>query len=80
MPVHLIERISHLKRASAYTVLRLLLKNKLVSHTQKKCLIIQLFSLQKLNLLKDDGYKLTYLGYDYLALHVINFKINNKLF
>jgi len=34
--------------------LKLLLKNKLVVHDGKKY----------------DGYKLTYLGYDYLALHV----------
>ena len=53
VPVQLIERISHLKRSSAFANLKLLLKNKLVAHYNKKY----------------DGYKLTYLGYDYLALY-----------
>jgi len=65
VPVRLIEIISHLKRGNAYQVLRQLLKNKFVTHVQKKCNSI---SSHPINI--DDGYKLTYLGYDYLALWV----------
>ncbi|EAR90441.2 RIO kinase family protein (macronuclear) [Tetrahymena thermophila SB210] len=54
VPMHLIERISHLKRVCASKVVKLLLKNKFIAHENKKF----------------DGYKLTYLGYDYLALQV----------
>jgi len=53
VPVHIIERISRLKRANTYKVIQILLKNKLVSRDSKKY----------------EGYKLTYLGYDYLALY-----------
>jgi len=53
VPLHLIERISHLKRANAFKVVKLLLKNKLVTKVTKGY----------------EGYKLTYLGYDYLALY-----------
>lgn len=42
-------------------MLRKLLKNKFVVHTGKRCKFLLLWEI-------DDGYKLTYLGYDYLAL------------
>lgn len=47
VPIHLIERISHLKKANAYKILQLVLKNKLVVHVTKKCQNIQIiiFSL-----------------------------------
>ncbi|CAD8072581.1 unnamed protein product [Paramecium primaurelia] len=52
VPVSLIEKISKVKRANAYQILQQLLKHKLVQHVAKKY----------------DGYRLTYLGYDFLAL------------
>ncbi|CAD8213063.1 unnamed protein product [Paramecium octaurelia] len=52
VPVQLIEKISKVKRANAYQILQQLLKHKLVQHVAKKY----------------DGYRLTYLGYDFLAL------------
>ncbi|CAD8101431.1 unnamed protein product [Paramecium primaurelia] len=54
VPVSLIEKISKVKRANAYQILQQLLKHKLVQHVAKKY----------------DGYRLTYLGYDFLALSV----------
>jgi len=53
VPVHIIERVARLKRANTYKVIQILLKNKLLSRDSKKY----------------EGYKLTYLGYDYLALY-----------
>ncbi len=64
VPDYLIEKISKLKRASTYKVLQNLLKNKLVTHQKKKCTIIAKI------ICLDNGYKLTYLGYDFLALSV----------
>eukprot|EP00299_Pterocystis_sp_00344_P006308 c1811_g1_i1.p1 GENE.c1811_g1_i1~~c1811_g1_i1.p1 ORF type:complete len:521 (-),score=137.32 c1811_g1_i1:20-1582(-) len=52
VPVDLIASISNLKTGGAYKIIRLLLKNKLVSHAS----------------VPYDGYRLTYKGYDYLAL------------
>lgn len=37
VPMHLIEKISKLKRANAYRVIKQLLKHKLVGHTSKNC-------------------------------------------
>lgn len=54
VPIKLIERIAKLKRANTFKIVQLLLKHKLVAHTSKKY----------------DGYKLHYLGYDYLALRI----------
>ena len=55
VPISLIEKISHMKRANAFKIIKLLLKHKLVTHTSRNY----------------DGYKLTFLGYDYLALRVL---------
>jgi len=55
VPVQLIETIAHLRRGSAYKMLSLLLKHKLVAHNRGKY----------------DGYKLTYNGYDFLALRAL---------
>jgi len=52
VPAEVISRISRLRGGETYKVLVKLLKNKFVVHTGKNY----------------DGYKLTYLGYDYLAL------------
>lgn len=49
----LIEQIAGLRRHSIRQLLSLLLKNKLIYHCSKSY----------------DGYKLTYLGYDFLALN-----------
>lgn len=49
----LIEQIAGLRRHSIRQILSTLLKNKLVFHSSKSY----------------DGYKMTYLGYDYLALN-----------
>lgn len=49
----LVEQIAGLRRHSIRSILSTLLKNKLVYHCSKSY----------------DGYKLTYLGYDYLALN-----------
>ena len=50
----LIETIAKVKRANSYKVVQTLLKHKLIMHKKIKC----------------DGYALTYMGYDYLALNV----------
>eukprot|EP00002_Diphylleia_rotans_P007770 TRINITY_DN17435_c0_g1_i1.p1 TRINITY_DN17435_c0_g1~~TRINITY_DN17435_c0_g1_i1.p1 ORF type:complete len:470 (-),score=105.60 TRINITY_DN17435_c0_g1_i1:82-1491(-) len=55
VPAQLIESIAGLKRGGAYRGLQNLLKHKLVHHDSKKY----------------DGYKLTYLGYDFLALRAM---------
>lgn len=52
VPVPLIESLAALKRSNAYKIIQLLLKHKLVMHVNKSY----------------DGYALTYMGYDYLAL------------
>ena len=52
VPAPLIESLASLKRSNAFKILQLLLKHKLVMHTGKIY----------------DGYALTYMGYDYLAL------------
>ena len=52
VPVPLIESIASLKRSNTYKLLTLLLKHKCVMHISKPF----------------DGYALTYMGYDYLAL------------
>jgi len=52
VPTPLINSIAKLKRGGSYKFLNLLHRNKLVYHESKKY----------------DGYKLTYLGYDFLAL------------
>lgn len=52
VPTQLIESIAHLRRGNTFKVLSLLLKHKLVAHNKAKY----------------DGYKLTYNGYDFLAL------------
>lgn len=49
----LITRIGNLRGGETFKTIQKLLKNKFITHIGNKC----------------DGYKLTYLGYDYLALH-----------
>jgi RIO kinase 2 len=60
VPIELINSIGNLRNGETYKVVRKLLKIKLIVHVGKKC---------NLSPNKDNGYKLTYLGYDYLALH-----------
>jgi len=55
VPVQLIETIAQLKRGGCRRTLSNLLKNKLIAHDSKKY----------------DGYKLTYNGYDFLALRAL---------
>ncbi|KAF9601592.1 hypothetical protein IFM89_020508 [Coptis chinensis] len=55
VPVELIDRIACLKRGGTYKVLKNLLKHKLVHHDSTKY----------------DGFRLTYLGYDYLAISTL---------
>jgi len=52
VPVPLIESLAALKRSNTYKIIQLLLKHKLIMHYNKSY----------------DGYALTYMGYDYLAL------------
>ncbi|KAF7833724.1 serine/threonine-protein kinase rio2-like [Senna tora] len=52
VPTELIDRIAHLKHGGTYKVLKNLLKNKLLHHDSSKY----------------DGFRLTYLGYDFLAI------------
>ncbi|KAI4840154.1 serine/threonine protein kinase RIO2 [Plasmodium brasilianum] len=52
LPVSLIASIANLRKEGITSVLKKLLKNKLISHENRTY----------------DGYKLTYLGYDFLAL------------
>ncbi|KAL0910606.1 hypothetical protein M5K25_021605 [Dendrobium thyrsiflorum] len=55
VPAELVERIAGLKHGGTYKVLRNLLKHKLVHHDSSKY----------------DGYRLTYLGYDFLAIKAL---------
>lgn len=55
VPVQLIEAIAQLRRGGTRKVLNNLLKNKLIAHQGKRY----------------DGYKLTYNGYDFLALRAL---------
>lgn len=55
VPVPLVESIASLKRRSIRGVLATLCKNKLLYRTNQKY----------------EGFKLTYLGYDFLALHAL---------
>lgn len=55
VPAELVDRIARLKHGGTYKVLRNLLKNKLVHHDATKY----------------DGYRLTYLGYDFLAIKTL---------
>ncbi|KAG0466028.1 hypothetical protein HPP92_020192 [Vanilla planifolia] len=55
VPAELVERIACLKRGGTYKVLKNLLKHKLVHHDSSKY----------------DGYRLTYLGYDFLAIKAL---------
>ncbi|XP_062228008.1 uncharacterized protein LOC133926219 [Phragmites australis] len=55
VPAELVDRIAGLKHGGTYKVLRNLLKNKLVHHDNTKY----------------DGYRLTYLGYDFLAIKTL---------
>ncbi|CAJ1868260.1 unnamed protein product [Sphenostylis stenocarpa] len=52
VPTELIDRIARLKHGGTYKVLKNLLKNKLLHHDSSKY----------------DGFRLTYLGYDFLAI------------
>lgn len=54
VPAVLIESIAKVKRADTFKVIQTLLKHKLILHKN----------------IKMDGYALTYMGYDYLALNV----------
>ncbi|ELR22387.1 RIO1 family protein [Acanthamoeba castellanii str. Neff] len=55
VPTPLINSIAKLKRGGTYKYISMLHKNKLIAHEAKKY----------------DGYKLTYTGYDYLALKAL---------
>jgi RIO kinase 2 len=55
VPVELIDRIAALKHGGTYKVLKNLLKHKLLHHDSSKY----------------DGFRLTYLGYDYLAIKTL---------
>ncbi|KAL5720173.1 non-specific serine/threonine protein kinase [Ranunculus cassubicifolius] len=55
VPAELIDRIACLKRGGTYKVLRNLLRHKLVHHDSSKY----------------DGFRLTYLGYDFLAIKTL---------
>ncbi|CAM0953584.1 unnamed protein product [Alopecurus aequalis] len=55
VPAELVDRIAGMKHGGTYKVLRNLLKNKLVHHDCKKY----------------DGYRLTYLGYDFLVIKTL---------
>lgn len=53
VPVDLITRIGNLRGGETFKTVQKLLKHKFIVHIGNKC----------------NGYKLTYLGYDYLALN-----------
>lgn len=55
VPVELIESIAKLKKASTSKTIANLLKHKLIKHTN----------------IQYDGYSLNFLGFDYLAIHVL---------
>ncbi|WVZ21430.1 hypothetical protein V8G54_008752 [Vigna mungo] len=74
VPTELIDRIARLKHGGTYKVLKNLLKHKLLHHDSSKCLfllisiIICLKKEQSDHISLDDGFRLTYLGYDFLAI------------
>lgn len=59
VPAELIARLGNLRNGETFKTIRRLLKNKFIVHTGGK---------GKHYCKSGDGYKLTYLGYDYLAL------------
>ncbi|XP_004228625.1 serine/threonine-protein kinase rio2 [Solanum lycopersicum] len=61
VPCELIDRIARLKHGGTYKVLKNLLKHKLVHHDSSKY----------------DGFRLTYLGYDFLAIKTL---VNRGMF
>ncbi|XP_055818894.1 serine/threonine-protein kinase rio2 [Solanum dulcamara] len=61
VPCELIDRIARLKHGGTYKVLKNLLKHKLVHHDSSKY----------------DGFRLTYLGYDFLAIKTL---VNRGIF
>lgn len=48
VPTHLVEKIAKMKRANTYRIIKLLLKNKLVVHTQKGCKEIKKKTINKI--------------------------------
>ena len=61
VPTDLIPRIAGLKPGFCKKIIIELLKQKLVAHTGKNCIVVFFTFL-------DDGYKLTFLGYDFLSI------------
>lgn len=67
VPIPLIVSISNLRHGGVHKILSDLLRDKLVAHERKVYfLFLIVFSCYRY-----DGYKLTYLGYDYLALRAM---------
>lgn len=60
VPIELIIVLSGLKHGGAHKLIQDLLRDKLVAHDRT--------TYKPLNKIRYDGYKLTYLGYDFLAL------------
>jgi RIO kinase 2 len=60
VPAELITRIGNLRGGQTFKTIQKLLKHKFIVHIGNKCTPV---------CYSGDGYKLTYLGYDYLALH-----------
>ncbi|RRT60495.1 hypothetical protein B296_00015053 [Ensete ventricosum] len=60
VPAELVDRIAGLKHGGTYKVLKNLLKHKLVHHDSSKC-----------EYTRNDGFRLTYLGYDFLAIKAL---------
>lgn len=58
VPVNLIHSIAQLRHGGSYRILSTLLRHKLVAHTLQEY----------------DGYRLSYLGYDILALHTLQMR------
>ncbi|URD73151.1 Rio2, N-terminal [Musa troglodytarum] len=84
VPAELVDRIAGLKHGGTYKVLKNLLKHKLVHHDSSKCKYTRSQRFQfRINfqyveftcfvafLRADDGFRLTYLGYDFLAIKAL---------
>ena len=74
VPVPLIVMISALKHGGIQKILSNLLRDKLITHEHKMYVAAELEDDQEIDAFlfyRYDGYKLTYAGYDYLALRAM---------
>lgn len=74
VPTQLIENIAGLRHGGVHSAIATVAKHKLLHHERKLCesgLFRQLQNYEPLIAAQDDGYRLTYSGYDFLAVHAL---------